>query len=111
MPPKLQHVSRPTLLRVGLVLAGLMVMERNWLEVFPWARWGGNDNLPPFAVDQTFMPTELLLKEVHCSWSPTWHHLWGALDTLRAWFCPCHGLPYRRRCGQGPIRHAGVPEP
>ncbi|CAK0738823.1 hypothetical protein CVIRNUC_001098 [Coccomyxa viridis] len=42
---------------------GLMVMERNWMEVFPWARWGGNDNLPPFAVDQTFMPTELLLKE------------------------------------------------
>ena len=34
------------------------------MEVFPWARWGGNDNLPPFAVDQTFMPTELLLKEV-----------------------------------------------
>ena len=38
--------------------------ERNWMEVFPWARWGGNDNLPVFTVNQTFMPTELLLKEV-----------------------------------------------
>lgn len=35
------------------------------MEVFPWARWGGNDNLPVFTVNQTFMPTELLLKEVH----------------------------------------------
>ncbi|CAL8463456.1 g2990 [Coccomyxa elongata] len=42
---------------------GLMVRERNWMEVFPWARWGGNDNLPPFDLNQTFMPTELLLKE------------------------------------------------
>ena len=41
-----------------------MVRERNWLEVYPWFRWGGNDNLPPFELDQTFMPTELLLKEV-----------------------------------------------
>lgn len=45
--------------------AGLMVKERNWMEVFPWARWGGNDNLPVFEVNQTFMPTELVLKEVH----------------------------------------------
>lgn len=44
--------------------AGLMVMEKNWLEVYPWFKWGGNDNLPPFQVNQTFMPTELLLKEV-----------------------------------------------
>lgn len=44
--------------------AGLMVRERNWMKVFPWARWGGNDNLPPFDLNQTFMPTELLLKEV-----------------------------------------------
>ncbi len=50
----------------GLMFQGLMVVERNWMEVFPWARWGGNDNLPPFELHQTFMPTELLLKEV-CS--------------------------------------------
>ncbi len=47
--------------------AGLMVMEKNWLEVYPWFKWGGNDNLPPFQVNQTFMPTELLLKEVGLS--------------------------------------------
>ena len=39
-------------------------MEKNWLEVYPWFKWGGNDNLPPFQVNQTFIPTELLLKEV-----------------------------------------------
>ena len=50
-----------------LFTAGLMVMEKNWLEVYPWFKWGGNDNLPPFQVNQTFMPTELLLKEVGLS--------------------------------------------
>jgi hypothetical protein len=25
---------------------GLMVTERNWLDVFTWATWGGNANLP-----------------------------------------------------------------
>jgi hypothetical protein len=43
--------------------AGLMVLERNWLEVYPWGNWGGNANLPTFQQGQTFMPTELLLKE------------------------------------------------
>ncbi len=37
--------------------------ERNWMEVFPWARWGGADALPPFQPGQTFHPSELLLKE------------------------------------------------
>ncbi len=44
-------------------LPGLMVLERNWLEVYPWGNWGGNANLPTFHQGQTFMPTELLLKE------------------------------------------------
>ena len=34
------------------------------MEVFPWARWGGSDALPPFVLGQTFLPSELLLKEV-----------------------------------------------
>lgn len=34
------------------------------MEVFPWARWGGNDNLPLFTLNQTFVPSELMLKEV-----------------------------------------------
>jgi DNA topoisomerase IA len=41
-----------------------MVTERNWLDVYPWANWGGNANLPTFQEGQTFMPNELLLKEV-----------------------------------------------
>ena len=43
---------------------GLMVKERNWLEVYPYTKWGGNSNLPTLQVGQTFFPTELLLKEV-----------------------------------------------
>ena len=54
------------------------------MEVFPWARWGGNDNLPPFAVDQTFMPTELLLKEVRAAAGAPLHHPWDAPETLPA---------------------------
>lgn len=41
-----------------------MVTERNWMEVYPYQSWGGNSNLPHFVEGQTFMPTELLLKEV-----------------------------------------------
>lgn len=44
--------------------AGLVVLERNWLDVYPYTNWGGNSNLPNFVVGQTFMPTELSLKEV-----------------------------------------------
>ena len=98
MTPKLKHGTPPTLLQVRLALAGLMVMERNWLEVFPWARWGGNDNLPPFAVDQTFMPTELLLKEVRCSWPPPCIISGRTPETLPAWIHPCLGPEFRRGC-------------
>jgi len=48
----------------NLLLAGLMVMERNWLDVYPYTKWGGNANLPVFQVNQRFVPTELLLREV-----------------------------------------------
>ena len=58
--------------------AGLIVRERNWMEVFPWARWGGNDALPPFVLGQTFMPSELLLKQVrqplHCPTLASYAH-------------------------------------
>lgn len=40
-----------------------MVTERNWLLVFPWASWGGNANLPHFEEGQTFVPSELLLRQ------------------------------------------------
>ena len=43
---------------------GLMVIERNWLEVYPYTKWGGNANLPVFRINERFIPTELLLREV-----------------------------------------------
>jgi hypothetical protein len=45
-------------------VAGLMVIERNWLEVYPYTKWGGNANLPVFRVNERFVPTELLLRDV-----------------------------------------------
>ena len=47
------------------VRAGLMVTERNWLEVYPYTKWGGNDSLPHLQEGQTFMPSHLMLNEVH----------------------------------------------
>ncbi len=41
-----------------------MVRERNWLDVYPYASWGGRDALPAFQEGQTFIPHELLLKDV-----------------------------------------------
>ncbi|CAD7703588.1 unnamed protein product, partial [Ostreobium quekettii] len=43
--------------------AGLTIRERNWLDVYPYENWGGNSNLPDFQEGQTFLPTQLLLKE------------------------------------------------
>lgn len=40
-----------------------MITERNWLDVFPYASWGGNANLPHFQAGQTFLPSELLLRQ------------------------------------------------
>ena len=46
---------------------GLIVRERNWLEVYPYQSWGGRE-LPTFNLGQTFMPSELSLKQVRgCS--------------------------------------------
>lgn len=44
--------------------AGLMVRERNWLDVYPYTNWGGRDALPVFQEGQSFMPHELLLQDV-----------------------------------------------
>lgn len=48
---------------IGSSPAGLMILERNWLDVFTYTTWGGNANLPNFVEGQTFMPHELLLKQ------------------------------------------------
>ena len=45
--------------------AGLMVTQRNWLDVYPYTHWGGNVDLPVFAEGQRFMPSQLLLSQVH----------------------------------------------
>jgi DNA topoisomerase-3 len=42
---------------------GLMVIEKNWLEVFPWASWGGSEALPKFQRNQTFHPQEISLHQ------------------------------------------------
>lgn len=41
-----------------------MVTERNWLEVYPYTKWGGNDSLPHLQEGHTFIPSHLMLKEV-----------------------------------------------
>ena len=43
--------------------AGLMVTQRNWLDVYPYTNWGGNADLPVFAEGQRFMPSHLLLAQ------------------------------------------------
>jgi len=34
----------------GFSTQGLMITQRNWLDVYPWEKWGGNSNLPTFQV-------------------------------------------------------------
>jgi DNA topoisomerase-3 len=42
---------------------GLMVRERNWLEVYPYQSWGDHGEMPDFHPGQTFRP-EMDLKQV-----------------------------------------------
>lgn len=48
----------------GFRTTGLMVTVRNWLDVYPYATWGGNANLPVFQKDQQFLPQAINLKQV-----------------------------------------------
>jgi Topoisomerase IA len=41
---------------------GLVVKERNWLEVYPYEKWS-NSTVPKFAADEIFKPTDISLKE------------------------------------------------
>ena len=56
--------------------AGLMVTERNWLDVYPYTSWGGNADLPVFTEGQKFMPTTLMLKEVNLIIHAGGHAVW-----------------------------------
>lgn len=43
---------------------GLVVVEQNWLAVYPYTRWGGNGNLPHVHRGQRLSPVHLTLQEV-----------------------------------------------
>jgi hypothetical protein len=43
-----------------------MVTQRNWLDVYTYASWGGNADLPVFTEGQRFMPSQLLLAQARC---------------------------------------------
>lgn len=43
-------------------LAGLVIRERNYLDVYTYDKWNGN-HLPEFQVNERFQPDELDLRE------------------------------------------------
>ncbi|TLD37050.1 prokaryotic type I DNA topoisomerase [Venturia nashicola] len=43
--------------------SGLMVMERNYLDVYPYDKWESSSQLPVFTVGETFIPTEAKMNE------------------------------------------------
>ncbi|KAI9835111.1 MAG: DNA topoisomerase [Sclerophora amabilis] len=43
--------------------SGLLVLERNYLEVYPYERWESSQQLPQFAVGEQFVPTEANMTE------------------------------------------------
>ena len=47
----------------GFIATGLMVTARNWLDVYPYANWGGQEALPVFTQGQQFMPASIDLRE------------------------------------------------
>lgn len=56
--------------KIGIVVSserfkctGLMVLEKNWLDVFPWAKWGGSEALPKLEPGQRFTPRDIQLHQ------------------------------------------------
>ncbi|KAI3430642.1 hypothetical protein D9Q98_005235 [Chlorella vulgaris] len=47
----------------GFTATGLMVTQRNFLDVYRYQSWGGQDALPLFTQGQTFMPAAVDLKQ------------------------------------------------
>lgn len=43
--------------------SGLLVLERNYLDVYPFEKWESSQQLPPFAVGEEFEPTEAMITE------------------------------------------------
>lgn len=42
---------------------GVVVLERNYLDVYPYENWSGTAELPKFTVGETFEPTEAMMTE------------------------------------------------
>lgn len=42
---------------------GVVVLERNYLDVYPYENWTGTAELPKFTVGETFEPTEAMVTE------------------------------------------------
>ena len=73
------------------------------MEVFPWARWGGNDSLPPFQSGDTFTPNELLLREVSVACMRASRPLPSTPMGLQHAHCKASGTEYV-------LPFAGIPE-
>lgn len=46
-----------------LTASGLMVVERNYLDVYPYDKWESSQQLPRFNPGETFIPTEAKMNE------------------------------------------------
>ena len=42
---------------------GLIVLQKNYLDVYPYDKWESSQQLPPYAVGETFTPTEAKMTE------------------------------------------------
>lgn len=42
---------------------GVVVLERNYLDVYPYEKWTGTAELPKFTVGEIFVPTEAMMTE------------------------------------------------
>ncbi|PSC67305.1 DNA topoisomerase 3-alpha [Micractinium conductrix] len=49
----------------GFTATGLMVTQRNFLDIYRYQSWGGQGELPLFEHGQRFQPAQILLKEGH----------------------------------------------
>lgn len=43
--------------------SGLIISERNYLDVYPWDRWQSSQQLPQYNVGDTFYPKEVLMQD------------------------------------------------
>lgn len=43
--------------------SGLMVIDKNYLDVYPYEKWTSTEQLPPYEVGETFEPTEARINE------------------------------------------------